>query len=133
MTSQIFSLLIIIMIAAVLFGHRDGAWGDPMMVCRDKEPAEKVMQMCRTGVMTDGESEVICDNMALGSSVHYRYVCRIITRDWASPSPYAHVSRVWTCTSGDFKKLLFDQDFSDDAARCHLICGRCSTSWQPTR
>ena len=133
MTCHRFNLLIVIIIGAALFGYPEGARGDPMMVCRDEDPAEKVTWTCETRLPTDGESEVICHNRAVDPSVHIRFVCSIITRNWAAPSPYAHVSRVWTCASGDVKKLLFDKDFSDDAMRCNLICGRCSTSWQRTK
>jgi hypothetical protein len=131
MIFKIFNMLIIVIIGAFLLGHHEKASGDPTMICQDKDRMGKVAQTCGTKALNDHEADIICDLMALDPSVHLLYTCKIITRDWAPPSPYAHVSRIWHCTSGDLKKLLFDQDFSNDAIRCRLVCGPCDRGWQP--
>jgi hypothetical protein len=133
MTVDIFKVLVPVLIAACLFGPDESAYGNRFLICRHKDQGNKVIQTCQTDVLNEQESEVLCENRVSVPAVHHRYVCTMTARDWAQPSPYAHTSRVRQCTSGDSRTLLFDQDFSDDAVRCHLICGRCETGWQPKK
>jgi hypothetical protein len=123
----------LIMIIAVFFlwGHQENACSDQNMICPTEGSPANEIPACKTRLLSDDEAEVTCAPTITAPQVRLAYRCAAVVRDWTQPSPYAHASRIWTCTSGHFKTLLFDQDFTIDATRCNQTCGRCATGWQP--
>jgi hypothetical protein len=117
----------------LLCSHSEASASSPDMTCKEKENPAQTAAVCRIRPLSETETEITCLPTINAGVAHLTYVCSYRVRDWAQPSPYAHTSQVWTCTAGEVRVYLFDQDFYADAIRCSALCGRCDAGWQPAK
>lgn len=78
-----------------------------------------------------GNVKITCRVYQPAPDTSRTYTCTKAIRDWGqSSSPYAHTSTLWRCVNGGKEIFIFTADFDQDATRCDLICGKCSTKWR---
>ena len=111
------SLLVLICIPDINEGYED-------MKC-----GKDGSQTCRTQIRGEADVGIECKSLQNSDIKIWTYDCTSEVRDWAKPSPYAHTSSTWVCTSGISKLHLFNRDFLTDVDRCVSLCGRCDKGW----
>jgi len=99
------------------------------MVC-SSEKADRTV--CSTvPEENSGIVKVTCRSFKNHQDYFQTKTCTKETRDWGqSSSPYAHTSTLWRCINDKIEIYIFAPDFDQDATRCDLVCGKCSTKWR---